>query len=325
MAAHGTSSRWLRLAPWLVGLLALAALVTVVLHLGEIERFVAIARESRPEWLAVAVLAQLATYVCAAAVWHRTLQSAGVGRPLKSLVPLGVAKLFTDQAVPSGGISGFMLVMHGLQRRGVSAAVAAGALLVGVLSYYTAFLAAVILALAVLMQHRHIGLALLGIVGLFCLVAVAVPAAVLWLRHWGTKRMPAWLDRLPQLKTIVGAVAQAPASLVRSRRLLVETTLAQFAIFLLDALTLWLAFSAIGQPVDFWAAFATFVIASVAATIGIVPLGLGTFEAGSVGMLSLLGVPVEAALTATLLLRGLTFWLPMIPGFWLARRELGRH
>ena len=35
-------------------------------------------------------------------------------------------------------------------------------------------------------------------------------------------------------------------------------------------------------------------------------------------------VPLEAALTATLLLRGLTFWLPMVPGLWLTRREL-RH
>jgi glycosyltransferase 2 family protein len=43
-----------------------------------------------------------------------------------------------------------------------------------------------------------------------------------------------------------------------------------------------------------------------------------------VGMLSSLGVSVEAALAATLLLRALTFWLPMLPGIWLARRELRR-
>src|SRR4029077_7979535 len=35
-----------------------------------------------------------------------------------------------------------------------------------------------------------------------------------------------------------------------------------------------------------------------------------------------LGVAIEAALAATLLLRGLTFWLPMVPGLWLARREI---
>jgi uncharacterized membrane protein YbhN (UPF0104 family) len=52
-----------------------------------------------------------------------------------------------------------------------------------------------------------------------------------------------------------------------------------------------------------------------------VPGGLGTFEASSVALLRLQGVSVESALAATLLLRGLTFWLPMLPGFALARRE----
>jgi hypothetical protein len=41
-------------------------------------------------------------------------------------------------------------------------------------------------------------------------------------------------------------------------------------------------------------------------------------------MLVLLGMPLEAALSATLLLRGLTFWLPMVPGILIARRELSR-
>jgi hypothetical protein len=65
-------------------------------------------------------------------------------------------------------------------------------------------------------------------------------------------------------------------------------------------------------------------MASVAATIGPIPLGLGTFEGTCVAMLGLTGVPLEAALTATLLLRGLTFWLPMLPGLWIAHREVAQ-
>ena len=69
-------------------------------------------------------------------------------------------------------------------------------------------------------------------------------------------------------------------------------------------------------------AFASFIFASVAGTVFLVPGGLGTFEASSVDMLALFKVPVEVGLTATLLLRGFTYWLPMAPGFWLSRREL---
>jgi hypothetical protein len=74
--------------------------------------------------------------------------------------------------------------------------------------------------------------------------------------------------------------------------------------------------------VAFPTAFVGFMLASIVATIGPVPAGLGTFEASAVGVLSLLGIDVETALAATLLLRGLTFWIPMLPGMFFARREL---
>jgi len=167
--------------------------------------------------------------------------------------------------------------------------------------------------------------ALLAVAVLFSAVAVAIPAAVLWLQRWSARPSPPWLKRLPGFVALIEAIAEAPTDLLRNPRLLGETVVLQLAVFLLDALTLWLAFRAIGERTDFWIVFVSFIMASVTATIGPVPLGLGTFEASSVGMLTLLGVPVESALTATLLLRGLTFWLPMLPGLWLARREIGSN
>lgn len=79
---------------------------------------------------------------------------------------------------------------------------------------------------------------------------------------------------------------------------------------------------AVGHPTGFLTAFASFIIASVLATLLVVPGGLGTFEGASVAMLHLFGVPLAPALAATLLLRGFTFWLPMLPGLWLARKEM---
>ena len=67
--------------------------------------------------------------------------------------------------------------------------------------------------------------------------------------------------------------------------------------------------------------FASFMIASLARTVSIVPAGLGIFEGVGVLTLHQLGVPIAAALSATLLFRGLSYWLPMIPGF-IASRKL---
>jgi hypothetical protein len=58
------------------------------------------------------------------------------------------------------------------------------------------------------------------------------------------------------------------------------------------------------------------------ATDGAFQLLIFLFDASAVTMLALFRVPVEAALTATLLFRGLSCWLPMAPGFWLSRREI---
>ena len=69
-------------------------------------------------------------------------------------------------------------------------------------------------------------------------------------------------------------------------------------------------------------AFCGFAIGAMVAMIAPSPLGLGTYEAGTTGMLALLGVPLEAALSATILLRGFAFWLPMLPGIRIARGEL---
>jgi uncharacterized membrane protein YbhN (UPF0104 family) len=78
---------------------------------------------------------------------------------------------------------------------------------------------------------------------------------------------------------------------------------------------------AMGQDVSFLAAFPSFVVLSMVATFSLVPLGRGTFEATCVAMLKTLGVPLEAAPTATCYCAVLRSDCPML-GLPLAGREL---
>jgi uncharacterized protein (TIRG00374 family) len=316
------SSGWRGLLPWVFGLLTLVALVLVVLHFGTIEQFTRLALAASPEWFFLACVAQAATYASASLVWRQVLRRAGYPRSLWTLIPLGVAKLFTDQVVPTGGVSGAILVVKGLTRRGVPTNAAMGVLLVGLVAYFAAYLASVLASLAILWLHGRANAALFVVVAIFVVIVVAIPSGVLWMRHW-TNRLPtAWFKRLPGIAFLLRAIAKAPTDLLRDPVLLAETVTLELAVFVFDALTLWLMFRALGGTPAIWIAFVSFIMASMAATLGPIPLGLGTFEAACVGMLSLLGVAIEAALAGTLLLRGLTFWLPMVPGLWLARREI---
>jgi len=320
----GKVSRVRTALSWFLGLLGFLALILVVLHFGSLERLMELAGSARPSWLLLAVLAQAATYISAALVWRQALRRAGHPRSLRTLVPLGVAKLFTDQVLPSGGISGTMLAVSGLIRRRVPPDIAMAAMLAGLVSYDIAYLAVVLASAGILWLQNRANLPLYIGVAIFAVITVAIPVGVLGLKHWGDRQPIAWVSRWLGMTDLFRALARAPTDLLYSPGLLLETTGLQLGIFALDALTLWLAFNAIGDVPAIWVVFVSFAIASMAATIGPIPVGLGTFEAGSVGMLSFLGVSIEAALAGTLLLRGLTFWLPMLPGLWLARREIGR-
>jgi uncharacterized membrane protein YbhN (UPF0104 family) len=66
-------------------------------------------------------------------------------------------------------------------------------------------------------------------------------------------------------------------------------------------------------------------MASIVVTLGPIPLGLGSFEATSTATLGLLGVPIENAFAATMLLRILTLWLPLLPGLTMMRSALRRR
>ncbi|HEY0722230.1 MAG TPA: lysylphosphatidylglycerol synthase transmembrane domain-containing protein [Gammaproteobacteria bacterium] len=307
---------------WL-GLLILFGLVAAVTHLGDIEHFVALMQKAEPQWLALALLLQLATYFSLAVLWQRALLlGGGVRLPLRSLVPLGLAKLFSDQAMPTGGMSGTAFLVAALHRRGVAVDLCMAISLLSLVAYYAAYLLFTLASVALLWLHHAMQPWIVIVTLLFGLVAVAIPAGALWLQSHGKQLLPRVVLRIPGLKAMLQGLAQTSGALVHERSLLLVATALHGSVFLLDSLTLWVMLQAIGQTVSFWVVLPSFILASVVATLGPVPLGLGTFEASCVTMLGALGVPIEAALTATLLLRGLTLWLPMLPGLWLTRRIL---
>ena len=313
---------WGTLKSWFLGLLILAGLILVVTHIGELEQFIKLARRAEPTWLILALLLQCATYLAIAAVWYLALRSVGMHSSMLSLVPLGIAKLFSDQAMPSGGMSGTAFFVAALNRRGIPNELCMATLLLSLVAFYGAYLLAALATLMLLYFYHAIHMWIVTVALLFTLVAVGIPASALWLRTLGRGGLPAILQRVPGLSTLMEAIANAPAQLLHNRALLLAALGLHGSVFVLDAATLWIMLLAVGTPLSFWAVFPCFLLASMVATIGPIPLGLGTFEVTCVSILGAMGVPLETALTATLLLRGFTLWLPMLPGMWLARWAL---
>lgn len=310
-------------ASWLFGLLLFLGVVLVAAHWSEQRAFARLAEQAEPAWLALATALQALTYLAQAGVWGVVLARAGERASLWHLYRMSVAKLFVDQAIPSAGVSGTVLIVRGLLARGVARGPVMACVVVETVTNFSAFILALLLALGLAAGFGEAAAVVWGAAAAFTLFALGAIALLAWLSRGRRLRVPALLARLPGVTALLDALADAPPSLAHRPRILAEATLLNFAIHLLDAGTLWALLRSVGESVPVVAVFVAFMLSTLARTVGVVPGGLGTFEAGAIGGLALGGVPTGAALAATLLFRGLSFWVPLLPGLLLSRAELG--
>jgi uncharacterized membrane protein YbhN (UPF0104 family) len=234
---------------------------------------------------------------------------------------LNLAKLFLDHTVPTGGLTGTLLVVRGLDRRRVAREASMAAVVLALVSHYIAYGLSTLVALGVVWLRADLTPYLLAPVLLFGVLAAFLPAVLLRASN-GARRLPGWASRVPLARSALYAVAQADPAVAHHPGLIARCTLLQLAVVVLDALTLWAMVLALGLAVGPLPVFASYMLSTTARIVGIVPGGLGIFEAASVASLRLMGVPIAAGLAATLLFRGFSFWLPMLPAALFARREV---
>lgn len=310
---------------WFVVALVLAALLGLVMHRAELGNFALLVRRAEPLWLLLALAFQLSTYASVASGWRLVLAAAGEHRPLPPLMRIAVSKLFADQALPTAGMGGNVLLVDQLRGLGVTRGSAVASLLISLLGFYLAYMVFALATLLLLWVHGQATPLIAGTVTTFMLVAIAIPSTALWLRHRGSAPLPPLINRIRPVRSLLETVAQAPGALINDRKLLLRVALYNALIFLADALTLLACLWSIGEPAHFATAMIALIMASVVVTLGPIPLGLGSFELVCTSMLNLLGVPIEPAFAATLMLRALTLWLPLIPGLFLMRKAMHRH
>lgn len=295
------------------------AVVAVALHVTDLHEFIALTRRARPRWLFAALLLQAATYLAQGEVWREVARVANVRLSLARAFVLSLAKLFVDQVIPTGGLSGTALFAKALEQRGVSRAVVSATALVNTASYNVAYVGCLAAALIIANLHGETNKLIVITSVIFLVFGTALTAAMIAMSGRGRHPRADRLGRSNLVRRMLHFVGDADPSLVRNWRLLVSTSIYQAIIFLLDTLTIVILIWALGGHASLSGVFMSFMISNLFRTISVIPGGLGTFEATSVLTLKMAGLDVTTALSATFLFRGLSFWLPMLPGFWLAR------
>jgi uncharacterized protein (TIRG00374 family) len=219
-------------------------------------------------------------------------------------------------------MSGNVVVVDRLIAIGASRKVAVAAVILTIISYYASYAVAAVGVLFLLWLMSADSWLMIGLICGFLVVAAGIPSLALWLQKKGERAIPKWLRKVGAVRELFEMIGQAPKKLVRSRELIGELSILNGIVFALDGWTMQLCLLALGVHAPFASAFIAFIMASIVVTLGPIPMGLGSFEAVSIGMLRVTGVPFEAAISATLLFRGFTLWLPLIPGMIAARRDL---
>src|SRR4030095_2842966 len=86
---------------WIAGLILLCVLTFFAAKKSDPKKLLEIVRHASLVWLGIAAALQAGTYLCAAAVLRLGLRT-GKAHFLR-LVPLGLMKIFVDQALPTAG------------------------------------------------------------------------------------------------------------------------------------------------------------------------------------------------------------------------------
>ena len=336
MAVHSETARpstgtppWWRRGPVVAGVVVLILGVELILGWHALVDALAQLRAPRWNWVGLAVLAELASMGTYARMQRALLRGAGTKVSIRKHLVTAYAAHSLSATLPGGPVFSTSFSFQMMRRFGASPAVASWCVaLSGVLS--TGALVVIGAVGGLLARHTDSWHSLIG---------YAVAALVIALGVRLLAQHPEWLDapvravlhgvnrvrRRPAAHghdRLLGFVAQLREVRVHPANVAVAVALALLN-WLFDALCLWLCCVAVGahgiSPVNLVIAYCA---GMAAASVPIVPGGLGVVDAALVLGLVTGGLTSAAAIAAVVLYRLLSFGFIIGLGwlFWLAIR-----
>jgi undecaprenyl-diphosphatase len=266
-------------------------------------------------WLPVVAAAAVLTYVMAALGL-----TAASGRPLPFGRTVGaqLAAAFTNRLAPAGvgamATNVRYLEASGLRRARAMTAVALSSV-AGLLVHVTATAGAVALAAA---THQHVSVKAPDVPDQWPLLALAagilaVAGVAIGATHFRGRIVPPMRAVRAQAGVFVRRPARAAALVGAAAGIT-----AAYSVAFVGAVQ-----GAGGGP-PLVSVLAVFLGGSALAAAAPTPGGLGALEAGLVAGLTAVGQPAAPAVTAVLVFRVVTYWLPAVPGgvaLWALRRS----
>jgi putative heme transporter len=318
-----------RRIPWaflVSGMLLATLLVIVIRNWAHIQikasQALALIHAARPGWLALAALAILAGFLCAGQIYGRVLATLGYKAPSIWLSAAAMVTMLLSQALPFGTVASYAFLTTSLRKRAVPTSSVAVIASLELLSWGGAMLILFIYGMVyVLITTSNGTLARASLSG-FATVVVLIggylylgtrPRDTLHTWAMNVKRLiermfgPTWHDS--QVQRMVDEITHNRQLMADQPWRVLSLILLQLIIFTLHSLALLAILHGLGVMIGPLATLAAYGLALIVSTYTVLPAGGGTVEAALTVGLTIQGVPLEAALGATVLFRLFSFWL----------------
>jgi uncharacterized protein (TIRG00374 family) len=332
-----------RRIPWSYlfgGLLLSVLLITLIRHWDQVRaksiEAIHLCQSANPIWLLIAAGAILAGFLCAGQIYGRVMATLGHHAPALWLSAAAMVTILLSQAIPVGTVASYAFLTTSLRRRGVPATSVAVIASLELLSWGGAMLLLFVYGLVYVLLTTSSTIGIASLTG-FATVALII-GGYLFIGSRPRDTLHSWAMNVKRsIERVFGPtwhesqVQKMVDELAHNRQLMVEQPVRvlmliclQLTIFTLHSVALLAILHGLGVTIPPLAALAAYGLALIVSTYTLLPAGGGTVEAAMTVALTVQGVPLEAALGATVLFRLFSFWL-LLPIGALSYRTLMRY
>ncbi|AEV99587.1 hypothetical protein A4D02_27490 [Niastella koreensis] len=343
-AGTANSGQYKKAKTWsllLFAMFLIIATILVIIYFPEIKKELALLKKVKPFWLFTALLGQLLTYVFTAIVYLALLKVYKLPQlpHITALFKAAIISLFFNQTLPSAGISGNTYFFQFLARYRISKNKIISLILGELLIFYAAMETIIVTLLIICLftyrvQHAFTSTLTAGMIVYLVFACMVVLAGKNNMLH----RLYAKAMKLRLIRKISNCLAgKMPVELLPAKEIqlreivkhhkpdLAKAFFFQFLVVAADGFTLYVIFLGLGLQVSPFIILIAFICTKIISILPFLPGALVLYESSLSFFLSSTGIPVGAAIIATLVYRLLSFWLPMPVGAFLYRKWIISH
>jgi phosphatidylglycerol lysyltransferase len=323
---------------WVMSILTVLFLWLLVSRFTELEKLSTTLMHGQWTWILVAILSQIVYYIVFASAYQSAFQTVGICTRTRDLIPLTLGSLFVNLVVPAGGAGGAALFAEDLARQGKSGTRAAAGVLLHLIADISSFTVLLIPGLVYLFIERDLKIYEMIAAGILLLITLGLSSILLvgiWKPIWlarlfvWSQRTASWVfgrlnrslaladdwaqKNAKEFSEAAAAVAEHPSGLLRTGGI-------ALLAHIIDLATLYTLFLAFNQRVGLGTVVAGYAVGILFWIVSITPQGIGVVEGIMALTLTSLGISGAVATTVALTFRGLTFWIPMLLGFFAVQR-----